>query len=205
VSATADLERISYAAVTAEWPGRNGPRNFRILCTLLKRQREMGSLTLVARVGLRELSVWAGLSDNAKQSKAALADLEKGGWLAHLPATCQVYLLVPTTAAQYPIASLPDPTVTPFENPNGSQSGSKEYLRIARLHFTSPDEDTELYLDREYFGDNAYRDRRVKFEASRDGYKASQRKTHKATRGIGDWIEAGAMRVLADAPSSVVD
>jgi hypothetical protein len=191
------LERIAHKAVSQTWTGRSGPRNFRVLAGLLKRQEWLGSSSLWCRVGLRELAVRSGLSDNTKQVSKALAALAADGWLTYKAATCEVTLICSASTEQYPLSSLPDPVMSCYRNSDGSTSGSKLYIQRAVEHFRHPTEETERWLDKEagYFSRDD--ERIIKFEASRDGYRTmTGPKHHVAVRGIADWIAEGASDVL---------
>ena len=202
---TDELERIAHAMLTAKWDTRSGPRNFRVLATLLKRQQEVGASSLYCRIGLRELAVRAGLSDNDRLAKKALTDLVAGGWITYKPDQCSIGLIVPDSTDRHRISQIPDPMLVAFDNPNGSNVGTKVYLEKAVEHFTNPTDDTEWYLDKEqgYFSDTIARERLATFEASRDGYRAmTGTKSGKRTiRGMGDWIADSALVPVSSRPT----
>lgn len=202
---TDELERIAHAMLTAKWDTRSGPRNFRVLATVLCRQHELGASSLYCRIGLRELAVRAGLSDNDRLVKKALTELVTGGWITYKPDSRSIGLIVPDTTERWPLSQIPDPMLIAFDNPNGSNVGTKLYLEKAVEHFTDPSEETERYLDKEqgYFSDTIARERLATFEASRDGYRAmtGTKSGKRTTRGMGDWIADSALAPVSGRPT----
>ena len=125
-----NLESIAWLALSRSWPTTNGPRNFRVLCTILRRLKEVGCPSLTLMIGLRELAIHSGLGDTGRTVRDALDDLEADGWLKWTvgsPYTyvndeaghgqpSQIELIPQESQGRYPVTGLPLPTLEPFLN-----------------------------------------------------------------------------------------
>jgi len=149
-----NLESIAWQALSRSWPTTNGPRNFRVLCTILRRLKEVGCPSLTLMIGLRELAIHSGLGDTGRTIRDALDDLEADGWLKWTvgsPYTyvndhaghgqpSQIELIPQQSQGRYPVNRLPLPTLEPFLNGlffgDRPGVGSPGYLVMARVLFT---------------------------------------------------------------------
>jgi hypothetical protein len=149
-----ELESLAWLALSRSWPTTNGPRNFRVLCTILRNLKDVGKPSLTFMTGLRELAIRSGLGDTGRTVRDALDDLETDGWLklkigkrytyvnglaAHGESSF-IELIPQKSEGCYPVWKLPVPTIEVFINGTffGDRPGvgSPGYLVMAQVLFT---------------------------------------------------------------------
>lgn len=139
-------EAYAYRAVSQPWPGRNGPRDFRVLWSLLRQTSFSHGQPFTISCALRWLSISSGLGDGSRTITEALTELEKGGWLHFTPGSKRewkgdrwtgeqstIELIPPEPVGFWPITRL-DPRADLW-----SELGSAGFLIVSRMLFEPKD------------------------------------------------------------------
>ena len=131
-----DQARIAYAALHSKW---EHPRDFRVLVGLLRYYPK----GLTRHIGLRSLSVEAGLSDDGKLTRSSLDRLQDAGWLTWSHSKFEnrttVELIPPLSTGTYRLWDLPDQTSDAFNHPHHPEYpgiGSLGYLVWSKVDFS---------------------------------------------------------------------
>ena len=147
------LAQIAFSAFDRPWPGRNGPRNARVLVGLLRHASQWKGLTVVT--GLRGFGVEIGIT-RYKAIHDALADLEAEGHIGFILGEKERYgpdLVVeepgkPSHIILHPRISptksvdprlLPSPTIDIFRE-HDEQLGSAGWFLLTRIFMATLDE-----------------------------------------------------------------
>lgn len=133
------LEEITDFAVSQPWRGRSGARNFRLLCTVIRRIGLNGHRSLKITTDLPSLAFDAGLAYGSVIHDA-LAELADAGWLRWEIGDAsyfvedrnpsEIELLPQTSTGRFNVRQLPDPRLSLYAKDEG---GSSAYLLIARV------------------------------------------------------------------------
>lgn len=140
------IEEIAHKAVTSPWPGRNGARDFRVLCSILRWVGLSGNRSLSFSTGLKFFAITAGFDGTIKGIQPALNNLMAAGWIKfsvgtphqwvrgeRIPGSASTITLLPQVAeGRWEVKNLPDQRLDLYNRDGAGHAG---YLIVAKLYF----------------------------------------------------------------------